>query len=138
MNGFVAAGLIYLRLNRSEKWTSPFQTYLPVVGIYLFLNIFLVLAPFVPPSSDWSEDGYPYYAYPIVGVGILFLGAAYWFFWTRTGNHLATKLDVGANGERRSYDGKLFEDERPLLQGTEESLAGRGNGSRHGYTTIDG
>ncbi|KAK4142327.1 amino acid permease-domain-containing protein [Dichotomopilus funicola] len=138
MNGFVAAGLIYLRFNKSEKWTSPFQTYLPVAGIYLLLNIFLVLAPFVPPSGGWSADGYPYYAYPLVGLGILFLGVAYWFFWTRTGNHLATKLDVGTNGERRSDDGKSFEDERPLLQEAEESLVGRGNGARHGYTRIDG
>jgi len=83
INTFVAGGLIYLRLSKSENWSSPWQTYLIVPFIYLCLNIFLVVTPFVPPNSDWNADGYPYYAFPLVGTGVLVLGGFYWLVWTR-------------------------------------------------------
>lgn len=51
--------------------------------VYLLLNLFLVATPFVPPNSDWNADGYPYYAFPLVGTGVLLLGAVYWLVWAR-------------------------------------------------------
>ncbi|KAK0636422.1 amino acid/polyamine transporter I [Bombardia bombarda] len=83
INGFVAGGLIYLRLSKTENWSSPWRTYLPVTVVYLCLNIFLALTPFIPPNSDWNADGYPYYAFPLVGTGVLLFGAVYWALWTK-------------------------------------------------------
>ncbi|KAK3359605.1 high-affinity methionine permease [Lasiosphaeria hispida] len=83
INAFVAGGLIYLQFNKSENWTSPWHTYLPVTVIYLLLNAFLAITPFIPPNSDWNADGYPYYAFPLVGCGILLLGVVYWVLWTK-------------------------------------------------------
>lgn len=83
INTFVTGGLIYLQLSKSEKWSSPWHTYLPVSIIYLVLNLFLVITPFVSPNEDWNADGYPYYAFPLVGTGVLFLGAVYWLVWTK-------------------------------------------------------
>lgn len=83
INGFVAAGLIYLQYKKSENWTSPFHTFLPVTVLYLLANMFLAIVPFIPPDGAIDPDGYPYYVYPIVGVGVLLLGVVYWFLWTR-------------------------------------------------------
>ena len=82
INGFVAAGLIYLQYRKSEKWTSPWHTFLPVTILYLLANIFLATAPFIPPNGSADPDGYPYFVFPIVGVGVLLLGAVYWYLWT--------------------------------------------------------
>ncbi|KAI1177036.1 amino acid/polyamine transporter I [Nemania sp. FL0916] len=83
INGFVCAGLIYLQWKKSENWTSPWHTYLPITVIYLLANIFLALTPFIPPNGSWDASGYPYYVFPVVGVGVLLLGAAYWVCWTK-------------------------------------------------------
>ncbi|KAK3685177.1 amino acid permease-domain-containing protein [Podospora appendiculata] len=83
INAFVAGGLIYLQLTKSENWSSPFHNPLPVTVVYLLLNAFLALTPFIPPNSDWNADGYPYYAFPIVGCAVLLLGVVYWAFWIK-------------------------------------------------------
>jgi amino acid transporter len=83
INAFVAGGLIYLHFKKSEQWTSPWHTYLPISVVYLLANVFLALVPFIPPEGSWDADGYQYYIFPVVGVGVLILGAIYWAFWTK-------------------------------------------------------
>lgn len=46
-------------------------------------NAFLAIVPFIPPTGDWNAEGYPYYIFPVVGVGVLLLGGVYWTFWTK-------------------------------------------------------
>ncbi|KAI1758497.1 amino acid transporter [Hypoxylon sp. FL1150] len=67
INGFVAARLIYLHYRKSENWTSPWHTYLPisVLALYLLANVFLAIVPFIPPNGDWNAEGYPYLAFPL-------------------------------------------------------------------------
>lgn len=83
INGFVAAGLIYLQFKKSENWSSPWHTYLPVTLLFLAMNVFLAIVPFIPPSGSWDAEGYPYYIFPVVGVGVLILGGLYWTAWTK-------------------------------------------------------
>ncbi|ORY61480.1 amino acid permease [Pseudomassariella vexata] len=83
INGFVAAGLIYLQFKQSENWSSPWHTFLPISVLYLLANIFLALVPFIPPDGDWNAEGYPYFVFPVVGVGVLLLGGVYWVCWTK-------------------------------------------------------
>ena len=83
INGFVTAGLIYLQYTKSENWSSPWHTILPVSLLYLAANIFLAIVPFIPPDGVQDPDGYPYFVFPIVGVGVLITGAFYWLLWTR-------------------------------------------------------
>ena len=83
INAVVAGGLIYLHLSKSENWSSPWRTPTFVAVIYLLLNLFLAITPFIPPTSDWNADGYPYYAFPLVGTAVLGLGVIYWAFWTK-------------------------------------------------------
>lgn len=83
INIFVAAGLIYLHYKKSENWSSPWHTYLPIAVLFLLSNVFLTAVPFIPPDGDWNADGYPYYIFPVVGWGVLILGAVYWVGWTQ-------------------------------------------------------
>lgn len=82
INGAVCAGLLYLHFRKSENWSSPFHTYFPVIVLYLLANIFLAIVPFIPPEAGNNAEGYPYYVFPVVGVGVLIAGAVYWWLWT--------------------------------------------------------
>ncbi|EGS21368.1 uncharacterized protein CTHT_0032230 [Thermochaetoides thermophila DSM 1495] len=84
INSFVAAGLIYLRYQKHEPWNPGWRTWLPIPVIFLLCNIFLAIVPFIPPADgDFWADGYPYYVFPVVGVGVLILGGIYWALWTK-------------------------------------------------------
>ncbi|KAI0008348.1 amino acid transporter [Xylariaceae sp. FL0662B] len=83
INGFVVAGLIYIQYKKSENWSSPWHTLLPISVLYLLANIFLAIVPFIPPNGDWNAEGYPYFVFPVVGVGVLILGGIYWVCWTK-------------------------------------------------------
>lgn len=82
INTFVAAGLMYLHFNRKkEQWDSPWHSWFPVNLVYMLSNIFLAVVPFIPPNEE--STSYPYYVFPVVGVGVLLLGALYWAVWTK-------------------------------------------------------
>jgi uncharacterized membrane protein len=103
INGFVTAGLIYLHYSKREHWQSPWHTYLPIAVLYLAANIFLAITPFIPPDGDWNAEGYPYYVFPVVGVGVLLLGVVYWTFWTKIvprigGYKILAQRHVDGNG----------------------------------------
>jgi amino acid transporter len=83
VNVFVAAGLIWVYLHRAEyQWDPPFKATLPVVVFFLLSNIYLVVAPFVPPEDgDAVYKDLPYYLHCVVGIGIILAGGVYWVFW---------------------------------------------------------
>jgi amino acid transporter len=83
INVFVAGGLLYLQWNKSENWSSPWHTYFPITILYMLGMLFLAIVPFIPPEGSWTADGYPYYVFPVVGVGVLLLGGVYWAVWTK-------------------------------------------------------
>ncbi|KAF3904640.1 hypothetical protein ABW21_db0206022 [Orbilia brochopaga] len=101
---FVVGGLIYLQLKKSENWSSPWHTLLPVSIIYLLANVFLAIVPFVPPTGSIDGEGYPYYVFPIVGIAVILLGIVYWVLWTRVwprigGYKIVAERSIGADGE---------------------------------------
>jgi amino acid transporter len=83
VNVFVATGLIWVYLHRAEyQWDPPFKATLPVVVFFLLSNIYLVVAPFVPPEDgDAVYKDLPYYLHCVVGIGIILAGGVYWVFW---------------------------------------------------------
>lgn len=45
-------------------------------------NIYLVIAPFVPPNQDGSVyEELPYWIHCVVGFGIIAAGGVYWLIW---------------------------------------------------------
>lgn len=84
VNVFVAAGLIHLYLNRAAyDWHPPIKATLPVVVFFLLSNIYLVVAPFVPPDTPDQNiyEQLPYWLHCVVGIGIILSGGVYWLVW---------------------------------------------------------
>jgi len=74
---------VHLYLNRAAwKWNPPFSATLPVVIFFMLSNIYLVIAPFVPPNEDGSVyEELPYWIHCVVGFGIIAAGGVYWAIW---------------------------------------------------------
>jgi hypothetical protein len=88
VNVFVAGALIHLylyplsRSTNGEKWNPPIRATLPVAIFFLLSNIYLVVAPFVPPTDGQNVyEHLPYFLHCVVGIGIFVAGAIYWLFW---------------------------------------------------------
>ena len=83
VNAFVAGGLVYLYLNQTAwNWNPPIKATLPVAVFFMLSNIYLVVAPFVPPSEGQSVyKTLPYWIHCVVGFGIIFAGGVYWLVW---------------------------------------------------------
>ncbi|KAK5996931.1 High-affinity methionine permease [Cladobotryum mycophilum] len=85
INVFVAGGLVHLYRNRETwNWHPPISAGLPVIIFFLLSNIYLVIAPFVPPEHGQSVyNTLPYWIHCVVGFGVLFAGGVYWFIWAK-------------------------------------------------------
>jgi amino acid transporter len=83
VNCFVAGGLLYLYINRTKwQWNPPMSATMPVVIFFLLSNIYLVVAPFVPPEGDDNVyESLPYWLHCVVGFGILGAGGLWWLLW---------------------------------------------------------
>ncbi|KAL6248079.1 methionine permease [Rhinocladiella similis] len=83
VNCFVAAGLLYLYWKpRENNWAPPFRATWPVALLFLLSNIYLVVAPFVPPDAGQNVyKSLPYYLHCVVGMGIIAAGGVYWLIW---------------------------------------------------------
>ncbi|KPI41536.1 High-affinity methionine permease [Cyphellophora attinorum] len=83
VNVFVSAGLIWLYFHKDHyQWSPPFKASLPVAVFFLLSNVYLVVAPFVPPTDGQSVYNDLWYAlHCVVGIGIIAAGGVYWVVW---------------------------------------------------------
>jgi len=81
----VAGGLLYIYWRPEQyNWNPPFRASWPVAAFFLLSNIYLVVAPFVPPSDGQSVyNDLPYYLHCVVGIAILAAGGVYWIVWAK-------------------------------------------------------
>lgn len=118
VNVFVALGLLILYRypywastpQSPEPWSPPFRATWPVALFFMFSNIYLVIAPFVPPSAGQNVyKSLPYYLHCVVGLGIFGVGAIYWLIWSKVvpyfGGYTLVREDfVGSDG----WSGHIF------------------------------
>ncbi|PGH01627.1 hypothetical protein AJ79_07875 [Helicocarpus griseus UAMH5409] len=85
INTFVSGALIHLYLHRNKySWQPPMSATLPVVIFFLLSNMYLVLAPFVPPTDGQNVyEELPYYLHCVVGIAIVVAGGIYWLIWAK-------------------------------------------------------
>nr|OQO19725.1 hypothetical protein B0A51_13491 [Rachicladosporium sp. CCFEE 5018] len=85
VNTFVALGLIWLYTHRTAyNWNPPFRATLPVVVFFFLSNVYLVIAPFIPPDDGQSiYESLPYWLHCVVGWGIIAGGGLYWLIWAK-------------------------------------------------------
>lgn len=110
VNIFVSFGLIWLYFHREEyQWHPPTRATLPVTILFFLSNIYLTIAPYVPPENP-SQNIYehlPYYLHCVVGTGIITAGGVYWLVWAkllpRLGGYKLEKLVIeGDDGWTRN------------------------------------
>ena len=76
----VVLGFLILRWKAPET-PRPFKAWVPVAGIFMVGQAFLLVAPFLRPSGGNGDTSLPYWLYPIVGIAVLLAGILYWFGW---------------------------------------------------------
>lgn len=110
VNIFVSLGLIWLYFHREQyNWHPPTRATLPVTVFFFLSNVYLAVAPFVPPDTP-SENVYtslPYYLHCVVGWGIIGAGGVYWLIWAQLlpklgGYRLEKQVVQGSDGWSRS------------------------------------
>ncbi|KAL9095951.1 MAG: hypothetical protein Q9165_001949 [Trypethelium subeluteriae] len=105
-----AYNFIYLYFNRSKyDWHPPTSASLPVALFFLLSNIYLAVAPYVPPDSPDQNiyKSLPYWLHCVVGLGIIAAGGVYWIVWAivlpRAGKYkLEKEVTVGEDGWTRN------------------------------------
>ncbi|KAL4946623.1 hypothetical protein BDV06DRAFT_208536 [Aspergillus oleicola] len=116
VNVFVSAGLIYIYLTRATNfptWSPSVRATLPVTTFFCASNIYLVIAPYIPPSEGQSVyEELPYYLHCVVALGIFGAGAVYYLVWAlilpKLGGYVLVKESVvDADGWSRSVFSKV-------------------------------
>lgn len=103
----VSLGLLHLHGSPSERWATPCRAPRAAILVSAASNVLLLVLPWVPPQGGMGEDDqFPYFTYPATSLGVLGLGALYWFWWRTT------------DGARSSRQG------RPLVAGSAAPLGG--------------
>lgn len=107
VNTAVSGGLLYLYWRKHKgtiSWNPPIRATLPVVVFFFLSSVYLIVAPYVPPSVGQSVyNNLPYYIHSVVTWGVFGVGAIYWFVWTRVlpyygGYKLVAKEVLGDDG----------------------------------------
>lgn len=81
----VSLGLLHLHNTPSERWATPCRAPRLAILVSAASNILLLVLPWVPPQGGMGEDDqFPYFTYPATSLGVLGLGALYWFWWRTT------------------------------------------------------
>ncbi|KAG6367536.1 hypothetical protein INS49_001728 [Diaporthe citri] len=81
----VSLGLLHLHDSPSERWATPCRAPRAAILVSAASNVLLLVLPWVPPQGGMGEDDqFPYFTYPATSLGVLGLGALYWFWWRTT------------------------------------------------------
>ena len=73
----VVIGLFLLRWKKPFA-ERPFKVFLPIAGFFLVGQSFLLVAPFLRPPGGKGDTSQPYWAYPLVGIGVMVSGLVYY------------------------------------------------------------
>lgn len=56
------AGIIYMHILPNIEWNPPYRSYTTVAVFFFISNVFLLLAPFVPPPPGFQVyENFPYW-----------------------------------------------------------------------------
>ncbi|OBA20155.1 amino acid transporter [Metschnikowia bicuspidata var. bicuspidata NRRL YB-4993] len=107
VNTFVAIGLLYLKY-KSHKgeitWNPPIRAPFSVVFFFALSSLYLIVAPYIPPSAGQSVyNSLPYWIHPVVTWAIFGIGAVYWAVWAKLlprigGYTVVVKEVMGSDG----------------------------------------
>ncbi|KAI3181737.1 hypothetical protein DTO046C5_1158 [Penicillium roqueforti] len=116
VNFFVAAGLVHIYLTKEKNypnWKPGIRATLPVTIFFMLSNLYLAVAPYVPPSDGQNVyEQLPYYLHCVVALALFAAGAIYYVVWAvllpRIGKYVLVKESVvDADGWSRSVFTRL-------------------------------
>lgn len=85
VNLVVSLGLLWIYWKRRQgkiTWNPPIKAGVVITTFFTLSNLYLVVAPYVPPTGDQSVyNSLPYWIHCVVTWGIFAFGAAYWVVW---------------------------------------------------------
>lgn len=119
VNTAIAGGLLWLQYRNYkgiERWAPPIKASIPVTFFFFLSSLYLVVAPYVPPSKGQSVyKDLPYWIHPVVTWLIFAIGIIYWFGWTKVlpyfgGYTLVAKEVVGEDGFWKNKFYKIAKD----------------------------
>ncbi|PVH22311.1 hypothetical protein CXQ85_005339 [Candidozyma haemuli] len=92
VNTFVALGLLWLKWNSyrgNAHWKAPITCPWPVTAFFFLSSLYLIAAPYIPPSDGQTVyQDLPYWIHPVVTWGVFAVGAIYWLAWTKIIPHI--------------------------------------------------
>jgi hypothetical protein len=116
VNFFVSAGLVHIYLTKDKNfpdWAPGIRATLPVTVFFMLSNLYLAIAPYIPPSAGQNVyEQLPYYLHCVVALGLFAAGAIYYVVWAvllpRFGGYVLVKETVvDADGWSRSVFTRL-------------------------------
>lgn len=119
VNTFVAFGLLYLKYQTYKgkiSWNPPIRSPVPVTVFFALSSLYLIIAPYIPPSDGQSVyNSLPYWIHPVVTWGVFGIGFVYWIVWAqvlpRIGNYnIVVKETLGEDGFWRNKFYKISKD----------------------------
>lgn len=119
VNFAISTGLLWIYYqNRIGKlqWNPPIKAGVVVTSFFALVNLYLIVAPYVPPSNGESVyKTLPYYIHCVVAWGIFAIGAMYYFVWAQIlpkwrHYRLETKEILGEDGFWRTQIIKIYDD----------------------------
>jgi amino acid transporter len=83
VNLFVGFGLFYLYFFRAE-WSPPWRCSWPVALFFGTANLYLLVAPLIPPSGTRTVyQNLPYWLHVVIGWGVILAGGVYYLVWVK-------------------------------------------------------
>ncbi|CAL1709012.1 unnamed protein product [Somion occarium] len=90
INTFVSLGVLLLKSSVLKyEWKPPFQAWWSITCFFFISNVFLVVAPLIPPARGFRPyERLPYWLHVLVAFSISLVGILYWyirFVWLPSG-----------------------------------------------------
>ncbi|CCH42870.1 High-affinity methionine permease [Wickerhamomyces ciferrii] len=87
VNFLVGLGLLWINYKKYKgeiQWNPPLKASIPVTIFFTLSSLYLIVAPYVPPTGDQSVyKDLPYYVHCVTTWGIFFIGLVYWVIWSK-------------------------------------------------------
>lgn len=85
VNFVISAGLLWIYWERKHgrtTWDPPIKAGVYVTTFFMLSNLYLVVAPYIPPTHGESVyNSLPYWIHCVVAWGIFAVGGVYWLVW---------------------------------------------------------
>ncbi|KAK6197575.1 high affinity methionine permease [Scheffersomyces amazonensis] len=119
VNTVLAGGLLYVYYKKYKgltEWNPPIKATLPVIIFFFLASLYLIIAPYIPPTDGQTVYTHlPYWIHAVVTWGVFGIGLVYYLVWVRIlprlGNYtLVTKEIVGEDGFWRNKIYRIYND----------------------------